>query len=77
MAEMKITMFVTEDAIQFNLDPESEHEKSFLGLFDKFNGEVRISRGADLNICQGNYIRNFGYDHKITAITISKPVLKG
>lgn len=29
---MKFTMFITEDAVQFNLTPENPHEKKFLGI---------------------------------------------
>jgi len=70
---MKFTMFVTEEAIQFNLEPESEHEKEFLKMLGRYNGDVSIKQGADIGMSQAGYIRNFGSESKHVAITINKP----
>lgn len=71
---MKFTMFVTSGAMQFNLEPENQHEKEFLALLDKYKGDVSIKRGVDLAMSQANFIRSYGEKSDIVAITISKPV---
>jgi hypothetical protein len=71
---MKISMFITQDAIQFNLEGESEHEKEYLELLNSYTGEVDIMRGADIGMCRSNYIRSFSNDlPRAIAITIHKP----
>lgn len=73
---MKFSIFVNQDAMQFNLMPESEHEKEFLRLLNKYKGEVTIYNGADIVLNQANYLRSFGDRNEAVAITIGKPVLK-
>lgn len=73
---MKFSMFINQDAMQFNLTPESEHEKEFLLLLKKYSGEVTIHNGIDLSLTQGNYLRSFGDRGEVVAVTIHKPVLK-
>lgn len=73
---MKINLFVTNDAIQFNLEPESEHEKEFFAILTKYTGEVTISRGVDIGLCQGGYIRSFGENSRVTTVTIRKPKME-
>lgn len=70
---MKISMFITGDAMQFNLEPESEHEREMLAILGRYNGNATISPGVDVSMCRGGYLRNFGEGPKVTAITIAKP----
>lgn len=69
---MKITMMMTEDAIQFNLEPESEHEKDFMKGLSKYKGVVSISNGVSVGMSHGGYLRNYGEEERVTAITIYK-----
>ena len=71
---MRFSMFINQDAMQFNLMPESDHEKEFLCLLKKYSGEVTIHNGIDVSLTQGNYLRNFGERDEAVAITIHKPV---
>ena len=66
-------MFITEDAIQFNLDHESDHEKEMMKALSAFKGDVTITQGADIGMCSGDYIRSFGDRPTACAITIRKP----
>jgi hypothetical protein len=72
---MKITMFLTDNAMQFNLDPESDHEKEFVSLLRKYTGAVSIQAGADIGMSKAGYVRNFGegVSSRIVAIVIRKP----
>jgi len=72
---MKFSMFVIDNAIQFNLTPENEHEKEFANLLNKYKGEVSITNGADIAMSSAGYIRNFSYgtSERIIAVTIRKP----
>jgi hypothetical protein len=74
---MKFSMYVVKDAIQFNLSPETDIEKEYLNLLNKYTGQVVISKGVDLALCRGKYIRSFGEskDHEV-AITIYRPEVK-
>jgi hypothetical protein len=72
---MKITMFVTEDAMQFNLTPESPHETEMMEILNKFTGTVSIKHGSKVDRCQGGWLRDFGEDSS-TAITIDKVGVK-
>jgi hypothetical protein len=69
---MNISIFVTEDAMQFNLEAESAHEKKMFELLEKYSGKVVLGRGHDIGMCQGNYIRNFGDNPTALTITIGK-----
>ena len=69
---MKITMFVTEDAVQFNLEPQNDHEKKFLKILQEYNGPVAIHQGMDVGLCSGGYVRNFGEGSRVLALTILK-----
>lgn len=74
---MKITAYLTQDAIQFNLIPESEHERNFMALLKKYTGEVHVEIGANIGMCRGGYLRDFGRGSLdsaefATAITISR-----
>lgn len=70
---MKITMFVTENGMQFNLMPENEHEKRFLKIMDDFKGRVTIHRGIDVGLCQSGFIRNFSFDAQSPLSAQGKP----
>lgn len=70
---MRITAYLTEDAIQFNLEPGSEHERKFLALLmDYQGGEVSVRTGVDISRCQGGYLREFDGKDKTVAVTIYK-----
>jgi hypothetical protein len=71
---MKISIFATEDAMQFNLMPESQHEIEMFKLLEKFSGQVSIGRGSNIGMCMGGYIRSFGMDSNALTITIDKEV---
>jgi hypothetical protein len=70
---MIISVFITDQAMQFNLQPESDHEREMLTALGKFTGPVTIERGADIGMCRGNYVRNFGESSRCVAITIHQP----
>lgn len=73
---MKFTMFVTDYMIQFNLEPETDTEREYLGLLEKYTGEVTIHKGVSISECAGGYLRNYGERNnppRQTAITIHKP----
>lgn len=73
--EMKFTMFVASDAMQFNLEPETETEKELLKLLNKYKGEVTIHNGVSIAESQGGFIRNYGETERVLAITIRKPAV--
>lgn len=56
---MNITLFVTQGAIQFNLEPETPHEKEMLKILEKYKGKVEIKKGIDLGMSHAGYIRSF------------------
>lgn len=70
---MKFSIFVIQDAMQFNLTPENDHEKEFLRLLNKYKGKVTIHNGVDLSLNQANFIRSFGQNDEQVAITIHQP----
>jgi hypothetical protein len=67
---MKFTMFITEDAVQFNLTPENPHEKKFLGILSEYEGGATIHHGVNVSECGGGYIRDFGRNREILAVII-------
>lgn len=69
---MKFTMFVTEDVVQFNLTPENDHEKKFLGVLAEYEGSVRLHHGVDVSECKGEYLRVFGERREVLAVTIRR-----
>lgn len=73
---MKFSMFVTEEALQVNLTPESDHEKKHLNMLLDYEGPVTLHHGVDIAECQGGYIRNFGDRGNVLAINIRKPEAK-
>ncbi len=73
---MKISLFLTEDVVQFNLTPENEHEMAFMKLLQAYRGEAEIHAGIDLGNCLGGYVRSLGKADNVTAITIRKRVPK-
>ena len=74
---MKITMYLTEDAMQFNLEPENPHEKDFMKILEKYVGPVEIHRGVNIAESRGQYLRDFGERDNILAITIKKAPVQG
>ena len=73
---MKISMYATGNKIQFNLEPENDHEKNFMRMLSSYTGKVEVHSGVNISDCKGGYVRNFGRDNNTTAITISKPEKK-
>ena len=70
---MRITMMMDADAVQFNLHPESEHEKQFMAGLTKYNGGVSVHPGVNIRECQGGYWREFGSEREdVTAIVIRR-----
>lgn len=71
---MRITLFVTPEALQFNLDPQGEHERELLDVIAKYDGQVHIAAGAHIGTCKGHYVRQFSADRTpgILAITIER-----
>ena len=49
---MRFTMFITEDAVQFNLAPENDHEKKFLGILSEYEGGATIHHGVNVSECE-------------------------
>ena len=70
---MKWTMMATEAAIQFNLEPESDHERKLMDALREYTGEVRIHKGVQVAECMGGYLRNFGEIPRVLAVTICRP----
>lgn len=68
---MRFSIYATKDAMQFNLTPETEHEKEFLRMLNKYKGNVKISAGVDVSLTQGDYLRSFGERGETVAITIN------
>lgn len=73
---MKWSAFITEGAIQFNLEPENDHEKELLSSLAKYTGEVSVHKGVSIRECRGGYLRNYGGDERHTAITIKPPAAR-
>ena len=71
---MKITMYLTKDVLQFNLEAETEAEKVFVKTLSKHSpGTVEVHQGVNLEECQGGYVRKFGGGSSICcAVTIRK-----
>lgn len=69
---MRFTMFVTEETVQFNLHPENDHEKKFLGVLLDYQGPVTLHYGVDISECMGGYLRNFGDRDQVLAVTIKR-----
>lgn len=67
-------MFVTSDAIQVNLQPETDIERRYMDMLSKAEGSVKMSQFHDIGRCQGGYIRDFGDGQPGLAITITKAV---
>ena len=67
---MRFTMFITEDSVQFNLAPENDHEKKFLGILSEYEGGATIHHGVNVAECRGGYIRDFGRNREVLAVTI-------
>ena len=69
---MQFTMFVTKDTIQFNLTPENDHEKKFLGILKEYQGAVLVHPGVSIEESRGNYLRNYGKAEGTVAITVQR-----
>lgn len=69
---MRITIFVTEDGMQFNLTPESALEKRMMTILRDHSGPVRVHHGANIERTRGEFIRDFGDDSESVAITIDR-----
>ena len=67
---MKWTMMATEKAVQFNLEPESDHERKLLEALSEHNGIATLHKGVNVSECMGGYIRNFGEKSGVLAITV-------
>jgi hypothetical protein len=68
------TVFATSQAIQFNLEPETDHEKKLLDMLKDFKGAVKIHQGVDIGVSRGEFIRQYGEPRVDTqmAITIQR-----
>lgn len=71
---MKFTAYLTADAVQFNLEPETEHEEVFLDFIKQFKGETDIFEGADIQENKSGYLRYFGAESKALAIRVRREV---
>ena len=73
---MKITMFLTEDVLQFNLEGENGVEEEFVKILKKyFPGTVEIHQGVNIMECRAGYVRSFDGDgSSVCAVTIRKAV---
>ena len=69
---MRFSMFITENAMQINLTPENDHERTFIKMIDGENKIVTIHKGVDIGMCQGGYVRNFGTKSEALAITLKE-----
>lgn len=67
---MKWTMMATEKAVQFNLEPESDHERKLLDALAEHNGTATLHKGVQVSECMGGYLRNFGEKAGCLAITV-------
>lgn len=69
---MKIAAVVTEDALQFNLQHETEAERLMLTVMAKAQGKVTIHEGVEIGMSRGGFVRNFGERQGALTITITK-----
>lgn len=69
---MKFSMFITENKLQLNLTPETDHEKEAMKALEGYTGPAAIHKGVSIGPCHGGYVRNFGEEANTTAITIDK-----
>ena len=69
---MKWSMLLTEDAMQFNLDPEDDHERELIRLLAKYQGPVSIYEGVSVAQCRGGYLRDFGRRDNVFAVKIGR-----
>lgn len=69
---MIITLFQTDDVLQFNLSPENDHERQMVKGLEGYSGPATIHPGVSIGECRGGYLRDFGSDKSICAVTIHK-----
>lgn len=71
---MNITMYLTRDSMQFNLEPETGHEKEMTRCLLNYHGAVTIHKGLRIAECQGGFSRVFGdgYESDVVAINIQR-----
>ena len=69
---MNITLFVTQETMQINFQPQNDSEKELCRMISKYKGAVNFSGAIDIKMTQGNYLRNFGELPETFAITFSK-----
>lgn len=69
---MNFTVFVTENAIQFNLELESDREKELLSLLEKYKGDVSVFRGVNISESRGGFLRDYGERNNIISIKINR-----
>ena len=60
--------------MQFNLTPETQHEKDFMKLLEKYDGNIGIHKGVSVIRTQGEYLRCGDSNDVATVITIDKKV---
>lgn len=69
---MNVTLYITSDAMQVNLLPETEHEKTMLAALSEYRGPATIGQGRDISPCAGGWLRDFGDKALATTITIQR-----
>ena len=69
---MNVSLYITSDAMQVNLVPETEHEKVLLAALTKYRGPCEIQGGRDISMCRGGWIRDFGPSEQATVITVRR-----
>ncbi len=73
---MKFTVLATGDVVQFNLHPENDHERKFVGMLAEYEGRAELHHGVDVSECKGGYLRIFRESTEALAITIHKKSAK-
>lgn len=83
---MKFDLIITDGVTQLNMTPESDHEKTILGLFnEKVDLSVVVKRGSfyderkqqpfsvDISRCAGGYLRAFDSTDSVMLVITEKP----
>ena len=50
---MRITMYVTDEALQFNIEVDGDLYSYFASLMKKYKGEVTIHEGVNIGLTNG------------------------
>ena len=58
--------------MQFNLEPQDDHERELVASLAKYQGTVTLHKGVSVGDCRGGYLRNFGERDNVLAVRIGR-----